>query len=40
MSRILIVGGTNDGHTAKIAHVLANTLRWRASVVRVSDTAR
>jgi menaquinone-dependent protoporphyrinogen oxidase len=40
MSRILIVYGTTDGHTAKIAHVLADTLRSCGSVVRVCDVAR
>ena len=40
MSRILILYGTSDGHTAKIAHALADTLRSRGSVVRVSDAAR
>ena len=40
MSRILILYGTSDGHTAKIAHVLADTLRSCGSVVRVSDAAR
>ena len=40
MSRILILYGTSDGHTAKIAHVLADTLRSCGSVVHVSDAAR
>ena len=40
MSHILIVYGTTDGHTAKIAHVLADTLRSCGTLVRVSDAAR
>ena len=40
MSRILIVYGTTDGHTAKIAAALAETLRSSGTLVHLIDAAR
>jgi len=39
MTRILIVYGTTDGHTAKIAHVLAEDLRALRCCVDLVDAA-
>lgn len=35
MTRVLVVYGTTDGHTAKIAAAIANTLRVHAALVDV-----
>jgi menaquinone-dependent protoporphyrinogen oxidase len=40
MARILAVYGTTDGHTAKIASVIADTLRSRGAVVDVHQAGR
>ena len=40
MKRILILYGTTDGHTAKIAEALAETLRSTGAMVRVIDASR
>jgi len=37
MSRILVLYGTTDGHTAKVARSLAETLRCQGAVVVVHD---
>ena len=37
MPRILILYGTTDGHTAKVAAALARTLRLEGAVVTVAD---
>jgi len=39
MTRILIVYGTTDGHTRKIAHVLAENLRAKCCSVDIVDAA-
>ena len=39
MTHILIVDGTTDGHTRKIAHVLAENLRARFCSVDILDAA-
>jgi menaquinone-dependent protoporphyrinogen oxidase len=38
MSRVLVLYGTTDGHTRKIAAALAGVLRWEGSCVDVIDT--
>jgi len=40
MSRILIVYGTSDGHTAKIAEAIGETLRRKGAIVNVMDARR
>ena len=40
MTRILVVYGTTDGHTAKIAAAIANTLRVHAALVDVHQAGR
>ena len=40
MTRILVVYGTTDGHTAKVAGAIADTLRSRAAVVDVHQIGR
>ena len=40
MSRVLILYGTTDGHTKKIASALAGVLTWEGSRVDVVDAAR
>jgi menaquinone-dependent protoporphyrinogen oxidase len=40
MSRILILYSTTDGHTAKIAAALADTLRSSGTLVHVIDVYR
>jgi len=38
MSRVLVLYGTTDGHTRKIAAALAGVLKWEGSCVDVIDT--
>ncbi len=38
MSRVLVLYGTTDGHTRKIAGALAGVLKWEGSCVDVIDT--
>ena len=40
MTRILVVYGTTDGHTAKIAGAIADTLRAHSAVVDVHQAGR
>ena len=40
MTRILVVYGTTDGHTAKVAGVIADTLRAQGAVVHVHQSGR
>ena len=40
MSRILVVYGTSDGHTAKIAEAIGETLRRKGAIVNVMDARR
>jgi len=40
MTRILVVYATTDGHTAKIAAAVANTLRARGATVDVHEIGR
>jgi menaquinone-dependent protoporphyrinogen oxidase len=40
MARILVVYGTTDGHTAKIASAIADTLRSHGAVVDVHQAGR
>jgi menaquinone-dependent protoporphyrinogen IX oxidase len=40
MTRILVVYETTDGHTAKIAAAIANTLRVHAALVDVHQAGR
>ena len=40
MSRVLILYGTTDGHTAKIAEILGDTLRAEGCAVEVIDAAQ
>jgi menaquinone-dependent protoporphyrinogen oxidase len=37
MSRILVLYGTTDGHTTKVAHALADTLEMQGAAVDVID---